>query len=373
MGLEEEAKSEEAMETSLTFKDAKNIEKKHAWATGYLALAMEKELVADVNDNFKPEKPADRLWVAKLLVNALGLESEAQAKMNVELDFKDSNEISAEYIGYVAVAVEKKIVQGYTNNTFRPNKPVTRAELAAFLDRTGEHLPEFNDGATRGTVTAEVYGNKLLIVKGNQTTELILDPDAFIYRDGVKITSSELEIGDEVKIRSYNDVVIFIEVTKKAEEETTTVNANYTGTLNAAVSSNKLSIEKEDETNVEFELADNAVIYRAGVLANATALKAGDEVFVTVHNSEIVLVQVTKTVEETDFTAVGLFKSMTLNAQGEISTITIIKTNTNGGTQESIYNVSEDVEITGDFTLLVLNNPIELQGESQLVTSIEIK
>lgn len=372
MGLKEEAESDEAMGAELSFKDAKNIEKKHAWATGYLALAVENELITDVDDKFKPERPADRIWVAELLVKALGLESEAEAKMNVQLDFKDSDEIPAESVGYVVIAVDKGIVRGYTNNTFKPNKPVTRAELAAFLDRTGDHLPEFNDGATRGTVTADVYENTLFIAQGSQTLELNLDPDAFIYRDGIRIASSELEIGDEVKIRSYNDVVIFIEVTKQAEEEEETT-FNLAGTLVSAISSDEISIEKEDQTTVELSLSSDAKIYRNGEEVEASELKVSDELLVHVIDNEVVVVQVTKTVEEIEFTVGGLFKSMTLNAQGKISTIEITTENSEGDTQDSIYNVSEEVIITGDFNLLVLNNPIELQGETQLVTSIEIK
>ena len=82
------------------------------------------------------------LFAATLLVKALGLEADATAKVNTQLTFKDEDKIPAGSVGYVAVATEKGIVTGYDNNTFRPNQPVTRAELAALLDRTDEEMPD---------------------------------------------------------------------------------------------------------------------------------------------------------------------------------------------------------------------------------------
>ncbi len=51
------------------------------------------------------------------------------------------NKIPAGSVGYVEVAIEKGLVDGFEDNTFRPNQPVTRAQLAALLDRTGNQLP----------------------------------------------------------------------------------------------------------------------------------------------------------------------------------------------------------------------------------------
>ena len=43
--------------------------------------------------------------------------------------------------GYIASAVEKGIITGYPNGTYRPHEPVTRGQIAIFLDRAFELEP----------------------------------------------------------------------------------------------------------------------------------------------------------------------------------------------------------------------------------------
>jgi hypothetical protein len=45
--------------------------------------------------------------------------------------------------GYIASAVEKGIIAGYPDNTYRPHEPVTRGQMAIFLDRAF-HLEDSN-------------------------------------------------------------------------------------------------------------------------------------------------------------------------------------------------------------------------------------
>lgn len=297
MGLKEKAESQEEMSSELNFKDADKLEKKYPWAVGYVAVALENDLFAESEEMIQPEKAADRLWATTLLVKALKLEGDAKAKMNTKLTFKDAREIPAGSVGYVAVAIEKGLVKGYENNTFRPNQPVTRAELAALLDRTGEQMPD--NTAIAGTLTA-VNASALSIKKndGTQVT-LALDPNAFIFRGGVKSPANALVVGDEIVVRAYNNAIIFVDVTKPYTAPTTPP-------------------------------------------ANVT------------------------------FADAGKINSTTLNAQGRLATISIVK-EVNGSTQVTIYNVADNVAVTGNASLLVPNQAVELKGSNQIVTSIEIK
>ena len=72
------------------------------------------------------------MWATTLLVKALKLDAEAKAKINTKLTFTDADEIPAGSVGYVAVALEKGLIKGFENNTFRPNAPVTRAQLVHY-------------------------------------------------------------------------------------------------------------------------------------------------------------------------------------------------------------------------------------------------
>lgn len=154
MGLESEAKAV-STDTKLHFKDADQLDKRFSWAKGYVIVALEHGLFDASEDKIIPEKPASRVWVSSLLVKALGLQDEALRQMTKIPDFKDAKAIPAGAVGYVNVAVEQGIVSGYPDGTFKPNKNVTRAEMAALLDRTNDGLLE-NQGAVSvsGTVKA---------------------------------------------------------------------------------------------------------------------------------------------------------------------------------------------------------------------------
>jgi len=288
MGLRDQAESAEEMSTKLNFKDAGQIP---AWAVGYVSVALENDLFSEADDSVQPNKEADRLWATTLLVKALKLEAEAKAKMNTTLPFKDAKQIPAGSVGYVAVAIEKGLIDGFEDNTFRPNQPVTRAQLAALLDRTSDHIED--DDTIAGSVSSGVYNNVLTITKAGVTSQLVLDPDAFVYRGGVKVPATALQVGDEIKIKSYNNLVIFIEVTKQAA-------------------------------------------------ANQT------------------------------FSALGTLNATTMNTSGQIASISIIQ-NVNGTNQTNVYNVASNVTITGNLSLLVQGHLIELKGQNQVVTSIDIK
>ena len=211
MGLRDKAESAAAKATILNFKDANKVPD---WAVGYVAVAVENDLFLESDNKVQPEKAATRLWATTLLVKALKLDAEARASMNTVLTFKDENEIPAGSVGYVAVAVKRGLITGFENNTFRPNAPVTRAQMAALLDRTGSQMNDKD--AIHGTVTTAVYNNTLSIIKGGVTQQVVIDANAFIYRNGVKITAAGLISGDEVRIGLYNSIVIFIDVTKTA-------------------------------------------------------------------------------------------------------------------------------------------------------------
>jgi len=219
MGLRAQAESTAEMSTKLNFSDANLIEKKYPWAVGYVAVAAENDLFAETESAIHPNKPADRLWAATLLVKALKLDAEAKAKANTTLAFKDADKIPAGAVGYIAVALEKGLITGYEDNTFRPNRPVTRAELAALLDRTDSQLPDANNGQTvTGRVKAAVSGSTLVVTKADGTdATLTLDGNVFVFRGGVKAAPSAIAVGDTVQAISSQGRIVFIEVTQTAQ------------------------------------------------------------------------------------------------------------------------------------------------------------
>ncbi|WP_242773928.1 phosphodiester glycosidase family protein [Brevibacillus parabrevis] len=78
---------------------------------------------------FGPEASLTRAQFVTLLARTFNWELPASPK----LSFKDKVPDYAQ--GAVQVAVSKGLVKGYEDKTFRPDKPVTRAEAAVILDR----------------------------------------------------------------------------------------------------------------------------------------------------------------------------------------------------------------------------------------------
>ncbi|TVY08972.1 S-layer homology domain-containing protein [Paenibacillus cremeus] len=244
MGLRDQAESADAMNANLNFKDADKLKQKYPWAVGYVSVALQNDLFTETDDAIQPEKDADRLWATTLLVKAMKLQDEAKTRMNAKLPFKDGGQIPAGSIGYVAEAIEKNLVDGYEDNTFRPNKPVTRAELAALLDRTGSQLPDH--ASVKGTVTGPFANNLLPITSSNnEALNVELDANAYIFRNGAKVTAADIQTGDQVLVRTYGGKAIYVEV---LQTNTTTPNQptqtdfTVTGTLNSYTLNNKGTI-----------------------------------------------------------------------------------------------------------------------------------
>jgi hypothetical protein len=221
LGLESEAQKPENMNASLNFRDFEEFRKKYPNAVGYLAVALKNDLFSETESKIQADKPATRLWSAVLLTKGLKLADEAKAKMSADLPFKDEDDIPAGSVGYVAVAVEKGIISGYSNGKFLPNKPVTRAELASILDRLNGQLPNqgIEDGrAVTGTVISGASGYITVQKADNTTVSVPLDANVFVFRNGVKAETSAIQPGDQVLVRTQDGKAIFIEVTKTANQ-----------------------------------------------------------------------------------------------------------------------------------------------------------
>ena len=100
----------------------------------------------------------------------------------------------------------------------------------------------------------------------------------------------------------------------------------------------------------------------------------GDLLFIHVDDNKAVFVQVLQPVEDEDvtFQVEGRFHSMAVDADGQLSAITIVQS-VKGGEQQSIYSVAEDVTIKGDPDKLVKDQPVRLIGKDQQVHTIEIQ
>ncbi|MGZ9585608.1 S-layer homology domain-containing protein [Paenibacillus marinisediminis] len=85
---------------------------------------------------FSPATKATREDVAVALVKVLGYTpDDLQDPYILDRNFSDVDSISYNLRDYVAIATENRLIQGYEDGTFRPENPITRAEVATLLYR----------------------------------------------------------------------------------------------------------------------------------------------------------------------------------------------------------------------------------------------
>ncbi|MDR6551129.1 S-layer homology domain-containing protein [Paenibacillus qinlingensis] len=295
MGLRDQAESAEEKATKLNFNDAASVP---SWAVGYVAVALENDLFAESDTNVNPNQPADRLWATTLLVKALKLQDEAEANMNARLPFSDAASVPAGSVGYVKVAVDKGLVNGFEDNTFRPKQLVTRAQIAALLDRAGNQLPNNIDGLVTGTVLAPVNSNILTVRTNGQNLNLTLDPNVFIYRNGAKVSPSALQTGDVLKIRSNDGYIIYIEVTQPSGSNPSTPTQAIgvkTGMVTSAITGNTLTLLTNGQT-ISLPMNSNVLYFRNGSPTTASGIQVGDIVSTRSYNYGVSYVEVTQPV-----------------------------------------------------------------------------
>src|SRR5690606_19173335 len=92
-----------------------------------------------------------------------------------------------------------------------------------------------------------------------------LDPLAFVFKEGKRVTVSELQSGDQVFLRTYHNLVIFVEVLEPAKEDkllsVTGVFQSYRFNENGKISHVTISeTSNSNSKTTTYAVADNLVI-----------------------------------------------------------------------------------------------------------------
>lgn len=116
-------------ETKMSFKDVKNGE----WYYSVIAKMVTKGVFTGYKDKtFRPHAKVTRAEVIKILVAAANMKSlKEEAQMP---SFKDISK-NAWYLRYLNIALENKFISGFSDDTFRPDAPATRAEVAMMVNK----------------------------------------------------------------------------------------------------------------------------------------------------------------------------------------------------------------------------------------------
>lgn len=103
----------------------------NSWYAGPVKAAVKEGIIKGVSDRaFHPADTVTREQIAAILVRALNLQAAGH-----EPEFKDQEEISPWAREAVQAAVEKQLVSGYPDGTFRPELSANRAQIAVIIYR----------------------------------------------------------------------------------------------------------------------------------------------------------------------------------------------------------------------------------------------
>lgn len=118
----------------IDFKDVKEKD----WFYKDIGKAVGAGYIEGYTDNtVKPNEPITRQEASKIIVKASRLE---KLTVNKKVDFKDKDTISDWALVYVDIMVEKGYIKGYEDNTFRPNRNLSRGEAAKILSGIKEEI-----------------------------------------------------------------------------------------------------------------------------------------------------------------------------------------------------------------------------------------
>lgn len=195
------------------------------WAKGDIALAIEKGLLKPDEKNFSPDSPATRAWIAQLMVRMIGKESEANLlALQGGGTFTDEKDIPDWAASYVKAASKYELLTGYQEKngySFKPNRAVTRAEIAAMLSGSEKHLNIENDRMHTGYVQA-MAGDKISMKRtSGQLATYSVTKDTIFYGNGKAADIGQVKPSARLFVIVENGNLRYVEVLDGAETNRT--------------------------------------------------------------------------------------------------------------------------------------------------------
>ncbi|MTI68475.1 MAG: hypothetical protein FH753_17990 [Firmicutes bacterium] len=285
------------------------------WAKGYITLAYEKGILDDVDMmHFRPNSPAKRYEVAKIVIKALGYEEEAEDHMDEELPFDDSSLVPSGAIGYVYLINDLEIMTGDNQNRFDPMGTLTRAEMAVLFSRLDKKVDSEADKYEFTGKVYRVYEDYIKIILEKEIKKIDVDEDeVVVYEGNDRVYYEEIEKGDIVRVTIEEGKAAYIEILDEDYDEDKIIR-KYTGEV--------INLDKNDEDSIAIEIKEMVLVF-----------KVIDDIDVEFKNGE------------------GHFDDIN---KGDEVTITVDSKNRAREIKVYRYRKSEDVEIEGEIEKLDL-------------------
>ncbi|GBG08492.1 hypothetical protein PAT3040_03077 [Paenibacillus agaridevorans] len=145
---------------------------------------------------FLPAAKATREDVAVALVKTMNYLPDDLENPNILNRFYDGDLISPNLRTYLALAVEKKLLTGYTDNTIRPEDPVTRAQAAALVYRVIKGAAADNQTALQLNVDApETVSSPTVYISGDVNK----GAQVFINNKEAEVVQGQFRVGIQLE------------------------------------------------------------------------------------------------------------------------------------------------------------------------------
>ena len=162
---------------------------------------------AEYGDLYIPDKNITRIEMAKMIVRAVGLGEQAVDMAGNDTRFIDNTDIPSADRGYIIIASDKGIINGYPDLTFKPYGEATRAEASTMVINALDYLTNIDEGMERyknkdGLVDADKLPAKSFEEEGLDDIEDYISFEI----DGIKMSyhpEEIIEVKDEYLPMQY--------------------------------------------------------------------------------------------------------------------------------------------------------------------------
>ena len=344
------------------------------WGRDAVAIAMEKGFLIFDGRHFNPMAPLKRVEAAIMLVKAAGLDAEAQARAGAALPFVDAPAISYMAKGYVSVALEKGFINGNPDGTFQPNKPVTRAQWAALLDRL-DRGQSSDQRQVKGTITAINQGGTGLPtismttpVFPNGVTYTVADQAVF-FVGGQEATINDLHVGDQVLVQ-LSDTRQILMVTAVGQTNPALTGSVVAFTAPSGTQNGTIILQGSAGAGQAYAVAPTAVVRLGALPATFSDVKVGDQVSLTVNNGVVTAITINVSTQKVQ----GTVTAKTSGTSGTLNTLTL-QTPAGAATTYTVAANASIVSAAGanlTFADIKVGDSVELQIQRSLAVSVKV-
>lgn len=200
------------------------------WAYEHIATAVKEKYVKGYPDaTFRPNQTITREQAALMTASLLQVEAEGASILE---QFSDANLLSKSGRDAVAALVQEKLITGFPNGAFHPNKGLTRAEAVTLLtsalsfdnprtivySEAGVYGPEFGVETIRGNVvvTAPDVTLRNVTIAGDLTVSSEVG-EGEVYFKGIRVEGESFVFGGGANSVHFEDSVMLRMTVNKSD------------------------------------------------------------------------------------------------------------------------------------------------------------